>query len=201
MKVRQGFVSNSSSSSFICLVSGAVESGMDLDTQDAGMHSCMDEHVFCTRFLITDLTAANIKAELYRDLQSVRDWTAPDDASDALRERYAQWSKEAEIKNAARKAYLDQYPDDGSVDALVEWLQDEDYYEGEATVPCCMCPICNLQHIQNHDLLNWMLAQYDITREQLQLQLQKKFSSQDELQAEIKQQGDKSAERQKEQTV
>ena len=47
MKIRKGFVSNSSSSSFICLVCGTVESGMDASPSDFGMSECVHGHTFC----------------------------------------------------------------------------------------------------------------------------------------------------------
>jgi hypothetical protein len=47
MKVRLGFVSNSSSSSFVCGVCGAIESGMDCSPSDFEMFECENGHVFC----------------------------------------------------------------------------------------------------------------------------------------------------------
>lgn len=48
MKTRIGFVSNSSSSSYICGVCGNKESGWDLCLDDAGMVECVNGHTFCT---------------------------------------------------------------------------------------------------------------------------------------------------------
>ena len=47
MKIRNGFVSNSSSSSFVCNVCGNVESGMDASASDLGMPECVNGHIFC----------------------------------------------------------------------------------------------------------------------------------------------------------
>lgn len=56
MKIRSGFVSNSSSSSFICDVCGASEGGFDISLSDVNMCMCEEEHVFCTRHAVnTDL--------------------------------------------------------------------------------------------------------------------------------------------------
>lgn len=46
MKIRQGFVSNSSSSSFVCDITGANESGYDIGLRDAGMAECVKGHTF-----------------------------------------------------------------------------------------------------------------------------------------------------------
>lgn len=46
MKIRNGFISNSSSSSFICNVCGGVESGYDESMQELGMQICEHGHCF-----------------------------------------------------------------------------------------------------------------------------------------------------------
>ncbi len=47
MKIRFGFVSNSSSTSFTCDVCGENAAGMDLSLNDAGMYECVNGHVYC----------------------------------------------------------------------------------------------------------------------------------------------------------
>jgi hypothetical protein len=46
MKTRNGLVSNSSSSSFVCGICGDIESGMDMGVSDAGMATCIKGHTF-----------------------------------------------------------------------------------------------------------------------------------------------------------
>ena len=46
MKNRNGFVSNSSSSSFICEVCGEAEAGMDASLEDFDMCECENHHIF-----------------------------------------------------------------------------------------------------------------------------------------------------------
>ena len=52
MKIRTGFVSNSSSSSFICEVCGEEISGMDLSAREVNMYVCKNYHRFCTDYTL-----------------------------------------------------------------------------------------------------------------------------------------------------
>lgn len=47
MKIRLGFVSNSSSSSYVCDVCSREASGWDLGLSEADMRQCVNGHVFC----------------------------------------------------------------------------------------------------------------------------------------------------------
>jgi len=47
MKIRNGFVSNSSSSSFICEICGDSVVGYDSHPTDLGMEFCENGHLFC----------------------------------------------------------------------------------------------------------------------------------------------------------
>lgn len=55
MKIRKGFVSNSSSSSFVCDVCNHDESGWDMCLEDVGMVGCENGHVFCEEHLIEEI--------------------------------------------------------------------------------------------------------------------------------------------------
>lgn len=55
MKIRRGFVSNSSSSSFICDITGEEVQGYDMGVREAGMYGCENGHYFLEEFLIGEL--------------------------------------------------------------------------------------------------------------------------------------------------
>jgi len=74
MKLRNGFVSNSSSSSFICMVDGSVEAGMDLSLSEAGMCSCVNGHTFCTQYRLA-------KPQIVQDLD-IEDYDEDDELYD-----------------------------------------------------------------------------------------------------------------------
>ena len=60
MKIRRGFVSNSSSSSFVCDITGEEVQGMDICLEDAGMYSCEDGHTFLEEFLVGDISDEDV---------------------------------------------------------------------------------------------------------------------------------------------
>jgi len=52
LKIRKGFVSNSSTSSFVCDVCGEGCSGMDIGLSDCDMVKCVNEHTICREELL-----------------------------------------------------------------------------------------------------------------------------------------------------
>lgn len=52
MKIRHGFVSNSSSSSFICDVCGEDTSGYNISLEEAEMVQCKNGHFFCEHHIL-----------------------------------------------------------------------------------------------------------------------------------------------------
>ena len=64
MKIRKGFVSNSSSSSFICDVTGEEYTSMDASLEDADMYECENGHTFCREFLIGEISEDEYEYEI-----------------------------------------------------------------------------------------------------------------------------------------
>lgn len=54
MKIRSGFVSNSSSSSFTCEVCNSSESGWDASPGELGFETCSNEHTICDSCLLDE---------------------------------------------------------------------------------------------------------------------------------------------------
>ena len=60
MKVRRGFVSNSSSSSFVCDICCNVESGFDASPTDLEMARCENGHIVCQCHLDSPSSVENL---------------------------------------------------------------------------------------------------------------------------------------------
>lgn len=74
MKFRRDFVTNSSSSSYVCEICGRSESGWDLGLTDAEMVECVNGHVICEDEILTPPRESLIKKILgweYKDYE----WT------------------------------------------------------------------------------------------------------------------------------
>ena len=82
MKRRTGFVSNSSSSSFICDICGEEASGWDLDMEDAEMRQCANGHTFCTSHMMRtfDDFGLDAKKKFMREHNYFNErWPEPED--------------------------------------------------------------------------------------------------------------------------
>ena len=70
MKVRIGFVSNSSSESFICDVCGGIHSGWDADPYDFGMVYCVNYHIFCKEHAVVPIPERKSEWDKSHDIPS-----------------------------------------------------------------------------------------------------------------------------------
>ena len=66
MKYRKDFVTNSSSSSYICEICGETAHGMDLSIRDAEMCECVNGHIFCNEHSLERPS----KEEMIKDILS-----------------------------------------------------------------------------------------------------------------------------------
>ena len=132
MKVSSGFVSNSSTSSFICQICGEEAVGRDLSLYDADMFCCENGHTMCQEHAIKDLScdgmteddAENIEVDDYEfDLYCIDEACCPicnyqeisyDDAREFLKKEYGVsedlvFQKIKEINKRRKKLYSEEY--------------------------------------------------------------------------------------------
>ena len=92
MKVRHGFVSNSSSSSFQCVVCGTVESGYDAGLSDVGMLRCENGHTFCEDHVKTNIVELTVQQKRQKLLEE--GWIESEELESAEDYQIEEWYDE-----------------------------------------------------------------------------------------------------------
>lgn len=174
MKKRLGFVSNSSSSSFICDVCGHDESGWDLGLSEAGMKECCNGHIFCTDHFIEPADAdvekiatkyLNISKKWYEGLV---DSNTPDDDYN--------YKKLKEVEDTLKEI---QGKDADEIKDICQDIFYEDY-----EVPEEFCPLCTLSEVSNEVLVDYLLARGNISYDDAIAEIKSSFNSISEMSKE-----------------
>ena len=151
MKIRSGFVSNSSSSSFICDVCGREESGYDISLCDCEMRQCRRGHTFCVDESVcepADLDTEVIRKMLIED-EKDRTWKTPDEIE----------KKVADLELM-------------SADELSREAEEISDYE----VPNVCCPVCQMQVVTDADMLKYLIKKQNTEKKSLVEQIQGEFN-------------------------
>lgn len=176
MKIRKSFVTNSSSSSFICDSCGHDESGWDMCLSDAGMMECENGHTVCEdhvnsydeREMVILMTIKEIKR------------------SEEMSKKYDKDGKTYYADQVEEyKQELLNYQDDSKEDDF-EWedlLHDMEFRYG---IPQQICPICNFSTLTDSDATAFMLYKYGVDIETLKKEIRENFSDYEEFKKGIK---------------
>lgn len=152
MKFRKDFVTNSSSSSYVCEICGCVESGMDMCLSDAGMMECVNGHVFCCDEAL-DFPS---KKEMIQAILE-NEWN--------VKKRYSYYTRTYETT-----VYTKEQLNDFEEDTLFFDFYNE---EGHYNVPECVCPICQFIEYSEYDLSAYLLKEYHIPRDEVFTEVKK----------------------------
>ena len=152
MKFRKDFVTNSSSSSYVCEICGNVESGMDMCLSDAGMMECINGHVFCCNEAL-DFPS---KKEMIQIILE-NEWNK--------KERYNYYTRTYETTIYTEER-LNDYEDE---DLFFDFYNEEGHYN----VPECVCPICQFIEYSEYDLSAYLLKEYGISRDEVFAEVKK----------------------------
>lgn len=133
MKIRKGFVSNSSTTSFTCEICGNSESGWDsVGITDFGFFQCENGHVLCLEHkLDVDLTTEEMRAILLR-----------------------------EIGQSLNQAELDELRT-CDADVLEDWWADQGYNNYE--MPEIFCPVCQFLGLSSEDAAKFLLKETGVS--------------------------------------
>ncbi len=158
MKIRTGFVSNSSSSSYTCEVCGEDYSGMDASLSDAEMSNCENGHTYCDSHAekgLDDLTLEE-KKELIISCQY------SDEGKKEKRE---------ELKDADE-------------DKIEEDFNDYKY-DIRDSMPSDVCPCCQFIEPTDGQLMEYLLWKCKWTKGQVKADLKNDFKNYDEFLKEV----------------
>lgn len=138
MKIRNGFVSNSSSSSFICDVCGTVESGMDASPRDFDMEQCCNGHTFCNNHAegLSKIKPNDLR-EIIKSKIASNKWSSVE----SKKEQYE------ELKNTDNEDLQDLYDNNYSDDGVSE----------------CQCPICSMVALRDYDGYMYLKKKFNLT--------------------------------------
>lgn len=142
MKFRTSFVTNSSSSSYVCELCGRTESGWDLGLSECEMMECVNGHIFCCDEALEMPTKEEMIKMILENGWNNR-W-------DSGIQDYRDYTEE-EISAMDEDIIFD------------EWITDGGYYE----VPECLCPICQFIEYSDYDLSAYLLKEYGISRDEV----------------------------------
>ena len=143
MKIRAGFVSNSSSSSFMCLVTGDLFGGMDAGVNEFGADECENNHIFYDDYLVDEPNKKVYAEWVRKELKTVRGY------GEQKGEFYYQ-----DFLDLIDVTNTDISDDDALVALFAEEGDDGDY----DYTPSFKCPICSLTHIQDKTRLDFSLG-------------------------------------------
>lgn len=167
MKIRNGFVSNSSSSSFICDVCGHSTSGWDMSTEEAGMYECINGHTFCEDHLVSEIVATKEEVieqldTLIKDYQKqleegrVYSWTQ------SSLDKYIKWRED--ILNSEDESTIEDYADKLGFFDRSEVLEK-------------YCPVCSMDVVTDGEMLKYLLKTANTTSTEVQKQIQERFKT------------------------
>jgi hypothetical protein len=131
MKTREGFVSNSSTTTFVCDICSNSEGGMDCSAAEVGFARCINEHEFCEAHLI-----------------GAAQKTPPEDMLAFIKTLDSRFYQKT-IDQAQ------QHYDNKRFDHLEDMYRD--YREGR--VDSSRCPVCNFQSPLIRPFCKWLLKQ------------------------------------------
>lgn len=163
MKTRNGFVSNSSSSSFTCEICGETGSGMDASMSDFDMSECKNGHVICDEHRLKgepETAEEKRQALIAVCLHAIDNWGRwAVRQEEATRQKYLDYQRQEKEQLAKLEAIedIDAYFEDGEG---AEWWND---YQRDSGFSVKECPICQFEHLRDEDTKRFMKWYYNLT--------------------------------------
>lgn len=151
MKFRLDYVTNSSSSSYVCEICGRTESGWDLGLRDCEMMECVNGHVFC----YDEALPLPSKKEMIKTILENK------------------WNERSEYDCTIHKHVVIIYAKDELLEKDEDTLFFDFYNDGHYDVPESVCPICQFIEYSEYDLSAYLLKEYGVSRDEVFAEVKK----------------------------
>ena len=174
MKIRKGFVANSSSSSYICEVCDAVLTVYDSFYEDLGVVFCENDHVLEECHLKEGVVAKNYldKDDAIKLIEELvefhQDYIMKYGVED-YRLRYIEEGIDL-IKD------INKVKDDSWEEFFFENIANYISWEYKPTIKAKDCPLCTIEHVSRHTKLEYLLRTLGMKEEELEEQIKRNFS-------------------------
>ena len=149
MKIRLSFVTNSSSSSYICEICGRTESGWDLGLSECEIQECINGHVICCDEALERPTKKEMIQMILEN----------------------EWNKQYNYRTHTETIITEEELNDMHEDELYEEFITESH--GHYMAPECTCPICQFIEYSEYDLSAFLLKAYKVPREEVFAEVKK----------------------------
>lgn len=174
MKIRKSFVTNSSSSSFICDSCGHDESGWDMSLSEANMMECENGHTICEDH-VDDYDEREMVIQLVKN------------KIEHYKKYVEEYPEKQYYKNCVEEfeEELEGYLDEDRQDEF-EWSDILYDYDFRDNLPQSLCPICNFSDLTDSDATAYMLHKYGVNIATLRKEIQENFGTYTEFKKTIK---------------
>ncbi len=169
MKIRKGFVSNSSSTNFTCEICGEDISGMDLGLEDAEMYQCENGHRICQSH-IKNYENWNLNVSFIIMKQYVLNELEKNNLKNKISEAEKLKKKITEAEDETELEEICNNSEDIT-------CYDDVCYEMREDLPAEFCSICNFKKPDVPLIYQYFLKESNLTEKQFLGQIKEKFDS------------------------
>jgi hypothetical protein len=169
MKTRNDFVTNSSSSSFICQITGDVSSGWDLSLWETNKYRCENGHVVSGHLLLKhpdDFGDEDYKEYILTMIRKYEKKVNDNPDSNWSKDRLKHWNMQ-----------LKEFNSPGATAGIISDIKrlGEDIETFHTDIPAKYCPICQMKFITDDDMLTYLLKTYELTKKELNALMNLKY--------------------------
>jgi len=190
MKFRKDFVTNSSSSSYICEITGDTRETYNGELESSGLIQCVNEHVFDDSYVIDNFTLDQWKKDF---IDLANKYIEENLSSIESRKTYNTDEEQKEYEQTITEDNKGLRKNIEDVKLLKSKKEIDDFYEqtevfeeiesdlGSNILFKCQCPICSMKIASKSDYKRYVNKIYKLNEEKIKSEILNKFKTYEEL--------------------